>query len=244
MGWVHRFTRPSGPPYRPTWEDRVRNYRIGWDEIGWDIEPMEAHFREMLGAIPEADPDAILSQTARQLASPFTYFDAIVCLNFDGDAERFDERQQQLLLLDIAWRIEQRPVTPTSENHHRGCVDSWRDLVELAEHRGYAHVLGFEGEIAVGRRSGPIGRRSHCGTDGNALGYLPSSGSQGEGEGSEPCHHAIAVHRRAFAQVLSDLPSSPSELDAWISEHHTIGRYLQRRMRDGTFRVVGHAGTA
>jgi hypothetical protein len=40
----------------------------------------------MLGAIPEADPDAILSQTARQLASPFTYFDAIVCLNFDGDA--------------------------------------------------------------------------------------------------------------------------------------------------------------
>jgi len=69
-------------------------------------------------------------------------------------------------------------------------------------------------------------------------------GPQGEGEGSEPCHHAIAVHRRAFAQVLSDLPSSPWELDAWISEHHTIGRYLQRRMRDGTFRVVGHTGTA
>ena len=127
----------------------MRNYRIGWGEIGWDIEPMEAHFREMLGAIPEADPDAILSQTARQLASPFTYFDAIVCLNFDGDAERFDERQQQLRLLDIAWRVEQRPVTPTSENHHRRCVASWRDLVELAEHRGYAHVLGFEGEIAL-----------------------------------------------------------------------------------------------
>jgi hypothetical protein len=242
MGWVHRFTRPSGPPYRPTWEDRVRNYRIGWGEIGWDIEPMEAHFREMLGAIPEADPDAILNQTARQLASPFTYFDAIVCLNFDGDAERFDERQHQLRLLDIAWRVEERPVTPTPENHHRGCVASWRDVVELAEHRGYTHVLGFEGEITLAPDQARSAGETIEGLAGSPW-DICLLGSQGEGEGSEPCHHAVAVHRRAFARVLSDLPSSPSELDAWISEHHTIGRYLQRRMRDGTFRVVGHAGT-
>ena len=52
LRWAHRFTRPSGPPYRPTWEDRVRNYRLGWGEIGWDVTPMEDHFREHIGRHP------------------------------------------------------------------------------------------------------------------------------------------------------------------------------------------------
>jgi hypothetical protein len=148
-----------------------------------------------------------------------------------------------LRLLDIAWRVEQQPVTPTPENHHRGCVVSWRNLVDLAEHRGYAHVLGFEGEITLAADQAQSAGETIEGLTGTSW-DICLLGPQGEGEGSEPCHHAIAVHRRAFAQVLSDLPSSPWELDAWISEHHTIGRYLQRRMRDGTFRVVGHTGTA
>jgi hypothetical protein len=104
-------------------------------------------------------------------------------------------------------------------------------------------VLGFEGEITLAADQTRAASEIIDGLAGTPW-DICLLGSQGEGEGSEPCHHAIAVHRRAFERILSDLPPSASELDAWISEHHTIGRYLQRRMRDGTFRVVGHAGTA
>lgn len=31
--WMHRFARPNGIPFINTWEDRVRNYYIGWLEL-------------------------------------------------------------------------------------------------------------------------------------------------------------------------------------------------------------------
>ena len=33
LRWLHRFGRPAGVPYRPTKEDRFRNYMIGFQEI-------------------------------------------------------------------------------------------------------------------------------------------------------------------------------------------------------------------
>lgn len=49
LRWVHRFDRPFGVPYRNNWEDRIRNYMIGFSELGLDIEPIRAHFGEFLG---------------------------------------------------------------------------------------------------------------------------------------------------------------------------------------------------
>jgi len=49
LRWLHRFERPLGPPYPNTWEDRIRNYTIGFREIGWATDNMLAHFRETLG---------------------------------------------------------------------------------------------------------------------------------------------------------------------------------------------------
>jgi hypothetical protein len=50
LRWVHRFARPMGVPYRNRWEDRIRNYFIGFNELGLETGPMEAHFAEILGA--------------------------------------------------------------------------------------------------------------------------------------------------------------------------------------------------
>lgn len=36
LRWVHRFDRPSGPPYPTRWNDRVRNHLLGWRELGWN----------------------------------------------------------------------------------------------------------------------------------------------------------------------------------------------------------------
>ncbi len=49
LRWVHRFNRPMGIPYRNVWEDRIRNYFIGFREIGWDTAPIGEHFKEHLG---------------------------------------------------------------------------------------------------------------------------------------------------------------------------------------------------
>jgi len=54
LRWLHRFNRPFGVPYVNTWEDRVRNYFIGFDELGLDTTPIEAHFKEFLGEVAAA----------------------------------------------------------------------------------------------------------------------------------------------------------------------------------------------
>jgi hypothetical protein len=238
VGWVHRFTRPSGPPYRPTWEDRVRNYRVGWGEIGWDIAPMESHFRELLGQIPEANPESILDQTARQLASPFTYFDAIFSLDIDGDPLHLDEARQEFTRLDISWRVEPLYVNPTPEDHHRACVTAWRDLVATAQHRGYEHVLGFEGEIPANDEATDAVRAVMDELTGSPWDICLVGRQSVDGE-LDPCHHALAFHRRAFARVLADLPEGEADLEAWLEKHRSLNAYLRRRLRDGSFQFVG-----
>ena len=50
LRWMHRFNRPMGVPYVNTWEDRLRNYMIGFREVGWDTRSVEEHFSELLGS--------------------------------------------------------------------------------------------------------------------------------------------------------------------------------------------------
>ena len=38
LRWMHRFNRPLGAPYPNIWEDRIRNYYIGWRELGLPTE--------------------------------------------------------------------------------------------------------------------------------------------------------------------------------------------------------------
>lgn len=44
LRWVHRFGRPGGVPYRPTVDEKLRNYLIGHLELGLDISPIIEHF--------------------------------------------------------------------------------------------------------------------------------------------------------------------------------------------------------
>lgn len=49
LRWMHRFNRPMGVPYTLVWEDRVRNYLIGWNELGLSTHEIESHFVEIIG---------------------------------------------------------------------------------------------------------------------------------------------------------------------------------------------------
>lgn len=71
LRWLHRFHRPMGVPYRMVWEDRIRNYIIGFDEVGLPIEPMIEHFSEIVGRPRvEALLDAAREDLNGQLADP------------------------------------------------------------------------------------------------------------------------------------------------------------------------------
>lgn len=49
LRWIHRFDRPEGTKYRNVWEDRLRNYLIGWREVGLPLEDVVTHFTGILG---------------------------------------------------------------------------------------------------------------------------------------------------------------------------------------------------
>ena len=62
---MHRFVRPLGIPYANLWEDRVRNYWIGFLELGWDTAPIAEHFEAFVGGGVGA---AIVAKVAREFA--------------------------------------------------------------------------------------------------------------------------------------------------------------------------------
>ena len=253
LRWIHRFARPHGAPYRPQWADRVRNYRFGWTEVGWDVAEMEDHFRDHLGH--GENTEQMIAATARQADNPISYFDAIFCLNLDDDTVRWQQMRDRFAVLDIDWRVERFPAIATPSNHHFGCAQSWRQMVATAEARGYDHVLIFEDDAiflddtrtvlrtAIDELAGIewdlcfLGACVHA----HEFPLLPGRTALQEC-GPVTCTHALAVHRRAFARMLADIPDSPpggeDAIAEWLREWLAIDQYFSRRIGDGTFRAV------
>lgn len=44
LKWLHRFERPYGPPYNPEYIDRIKNYYIGWIELGLDTKEITDYY--------------------------------------------------------------------------------------------------------------------------------------------------------------------------------------------------------
>ena len=68
LGWMHRFNRPGGVPYRNRWEDRICNYMIGWQELGLPVDDMLDHMREVVG--PQCVEEALAALRAENDRNP------------------------------------------------------------------------------------------------------------------------------------------------------------------------------
>ena len=64
LRWIHRFQRPNGTIYKVSWEDRIRNYMIGWMELGRPVDDIVEHFRGLLGT---ENADKIMKEVAQEL---------------------------------------------------------------------------------------------------------------------------------------------------------------------------------
>ena len=58
LRWTHRFDRPNAPSYPNRWQDRIRNYLIGWHELNLDYKPVLEHFSSHLNFSQAASAQA------------------------------------------------------------------------------------------------------------------------------------------------------------------------------------------
>jgi hypothetical protein len=210
LAWLHRFGRPRGVSYPNIWDDRVRNYTIAWSEIGWDLAPAYAHFRELLG--PGAD--AVLERACRQAEHPVNAFDGVFCLADEAAADDTHAHPP-----DLSWRIE-RLVPPPGLGPEQRRLAGWQQAVTSAAHRGYRHLLVLDG-------SAPAGVTMPAPDDRDwDLCLL------------RPAGPAVAVHERAFKQLLADLPGDEAGQAEFLSTWSSLDRYLVHLIADGTFTAV------
>jgi tetratricopeptide (TPR) repeat protein len=128
LRWTHRFERPGGPKYVNRWEDRIRNYLIGWDELGQDTSQVLEHFLNKLPAQTVADCNA---NFVAERSGPLWGFDVIYCI------ARTDSEWQQAQTLFAKLEID-RIVRRLSDK-----TESVR-IVEEARQQNRPSVLLFD----------------------------------------------------------------------------------------------------
>jgi hypothetical protein len=246
------FGRPFGPPYRTSWEDLMRNYLIGWNQVGSDTIDMAEHFREQFEEMGAgAQFDEVLEQAQRQARSPLGFFDAIFCLNLDSDTGRWAAATRRHEQLDIGWQVERFPGVETPENPHQGHAIAFRRMVAEASRRGYDHVLILEDDAVFLDTAltvmGAAGLElTELEWDLCFLGACVWSSTFPFVTGSDvlqqcgpvTCTHAVAIHRRAYDRILADIPSDPTAVEEWLREWLASDQYLCRRIADGTFTAL------
>jgi len=236
--WSHRFARPHGPRYTVKWGDRIRNYFIGFNEIGYDTDQIRQHFTELVN---EEIVNDMWSEAERLSHSPFAAFDHIACINLDPEIERWCHMMKRFKLLGIDERVKRFSAVHTPEFHHIGCALSHRKIIEQAKRFGYRNVVVFEDDALM--LSGAevflsfalkelekkpwkilyLGGAQH----GSKLKFSDGCEYLMEvPEYSLTCSHAIAYHHSVYDELLEALPDNEAKMADWLVEHIAIDQYL------------------
>jgi Glycosyl transferase family 2 len=133
LRWLHRFRRPGGAPYKPTWADRIRNYLIAYDELKLDPGPVVEHFGSLLGA-ETARP--MIDAARREIAGPYHQYDGKFAIGADP------ARCETL----IGSRVRRIDVPQTPSNPEIGRVLAHRSAIAEAVWQGLRNVLVLEGD--------------------------------------------------------------------------------------------------
>lgn len=250
LRWLHRFDRPSGPPYPIRWNDRVRNHLLGWQELGWNEYEVLDHFRSQIGdRWTVGAAEEITSRAQQEATSPFVFFDAVFCLNLDDRPDRWQAARDRFAQLGIDWLVERFPAVPTPHNHHYGCALSFRAMVAEARRRNLDCFLVVEDDAIWLDTAEQVLAQGLDELKGRSWDLLYLGG--GVREESLPvagcttlrtpprltCTHAVAVNRTAYERILEEVPPEGAEFDDWLTEYIAIDEYLPRRVADGTYQT-------
>ncbi len=222
LRWLHRFNRPDGFPYQNILEDRVRNYYIGNIELGLDTEAVDEHFTDVLG---KKIFDRAKRDILTELTTPFTFFDAIYCINRDSRSGQWQDIQKSFNRMGILHRVRRFSTIETPESHCIGYTLSHREIIKQAQILGLKNVLIFDDELMFREDILTLLDKNI-----NELKTKPWKIFQM----SAYCEdnmltkaHAVAYSSNAYQIILKDLPDDSDTMKDWISNHQSIDHYLQ-----------------
>ena len=70
LKWLHRFPRPDGVKYTLTLKDKLRNYILGFTELGMDLEPVRKHFMDEVKRVDQKLWDELLNEAKTLYPEP------------------------------------------------------------------------------------------------------------------------------------------------------------------------------
>ena len=70
LKWLHRFARPDGVQYPLTLEDKLRNYILGFTELGMDLEPVRKHFMDEGNRVSQEMWDKLVNEAKTLYPEP------------------------------------------------------------------------------------------------------------------------------------------------------------------------------
>tara|TARA_R110000824_G_scaffold128317_3_gene289109 strand:+ start:126 stop:1961 length:1836 start_codon:yes stop_codon:yes gene_type:complete len=62
LKWLHRFGRPEGVKYPLTLNDKLRNYILGFTELGMSLEPVRKHFMDEAKRVDQKTWDELVAE--------------------------------------------------------------------------------------------------------------------------------------------------------------------------------------
>ena len=241
LRWTHRFDRPMGSQYANIWEDRIRNYLIGFDEVGLDTRQALDHFSQ---EVNEERTRKVARLVELEKDNPFDFFDAIYCINLDSDSVRWSNALKRFEKLGIRYRVQRYSAIETPESHHIGCALSHRQVVAEAKEKGYENILVFEDDVIfhvdalehLGKSVSELKQQRWFvfylgGMKWMKLGRKPYKKIPGcefldRPEGMT-CTHAVAYHSSFYDKLLADIPHTMEGLENWIRDSYAaIDQYL------------------
>jgi hypothetical protein len=245
LRWVHRFARPKGVPYQNTWEDRIRNYLIVADELGYDPSPALEHFRLHLG---RETAERIIRAVWDEVRNPFHFFDAIYCIHLAAETGRWRDVTARFANLGIAHRIRRFEAIQTQPNHHAGCGLSHRAIISEARCRGFSSVLVFEDDVlfttdaisglqtALDELKGREWKLLYLGACRWRQDFPPLPGARRLAQaGAVTCTHAVAYHHSVYDRILREVPADNAGMEEWLKIHHGIDQYYAFNLTEDKF---------
>ena len=187
-------------------------------------------------------------------SNPFSFFDAIYCINLDTRPDRWERMRDRLGALGIAEAVRRLPAVPAPDKAVALAL-SHRRVLEQARAQGLEQVLILEDDaVFLGGTAAVLGPalQELAGLRWNAC-YLGGGWYRGQPSWRfrfppvsahlEYVHgltstHAIAYHHRSYDQLLAGLPGEESEMRKWIAEHKALGHYYAETLGAGIFRTV------
>lgn len=237
LRWLHRFGRPDGQQYPNLWDDRMRNYLLGSEELGLDSRPVEDHFESHVG--PHL-VDHVRKSWLVERDNPFRFFDAIYCINLDRQTDRWEKVSQRFAALGIDRHIRRFSAVDSGDDHHLGCLLSHRAVIDFARRAEFEQVLVFEDDVifhdaclhflrrALAELSNVSWRAFYLGGAkwGEDYPKLPDCLYLEQPRQGPTCTHAVAYHRSSYDFLLQSLPASVDAAREWLAENKAIDQAL------------------